>query len=459
MEQFRKSHVRLTKAGRRPDGGQIYLSNMENLVRRIKENPPAETLRGTTVAGAAATGTRGPGRQGPGRQGPGRQDPGRQDPGRQDPGHQDPGHQDPGRHAAPIDAALKKPPFERQAPTLEEPTLEDKVRFLSRALSSGAAEPERRETRMSWVFLTRDEAVKLKKPVQLPYLDFATPGRREKACRAELALNRRLAPDVYKAVVPLVRSAQGLVIGRSDGGDAGGDVVDWLVVMRRLDPNATLERTIAAGRPTATQLDRLAATLIAFYRRAAPVLISAETHMRGWHASLALTARVLFDRRLELPGGLVREVHRVQRRFLAARSGLIAGRVRDRRIVDGHGDLRPEHIWLTDPVRIIDGQEFNARLRAVDPCDEIAFLCLECDRLGCPAAAAHIRRRAAHRLPGGLPDELFTFYRCHRAGLRARLAATHFLDPGPHPPEKWLGLARTYLRLAADDARRLGQFM
>ncbi|MBO0751013.1 MAG: hypothetical protein J2P53_02815, partial [Bradyrhizobiaceae bacterium] len=115
--------------------------------------------------------------------------------------------------------------------------------------------------------------------------------------------------------------------------------------------------------------------------------------------------------------------------------------------------------WLTDPVRVIDGLEFNARLRAVDPCDEIAFLCLECDRLGCPWAGAHIRRRAGHGLPGGLPDALFTFYRCHRASLRARLAAAHLLDPQPRTPEKWLGLARIYLRLAAADARHLERLL
>ena len=56
--------------------------------------------------------------------------------------------------------------------------------------------------------------------------------------------------------------------------------------------------------------------------------------------------------------------------------------MRDRRIVDGHGDLRPEHIWLDDPIEIIDCLEFNARLRAVDPFDEIAFLSLKCERLG-----------------------------------------------------------------------------
>jgi uncharacterized protein len=346
------------------------------------------------------------------------------------------------------------PPWPQQQPSLEE-----KVAFLSKALScslpGGAA--TRRETHMSWVFLAGDEAIKLKKPVRFAYLDFSNLRRREKACRAELALNRRLAPDVYRAVVPIIRSPEGLAIG--GGADDAGDVVDWLVVMRRLDPGGTLEEAITARRLRACQLDRLVSRLTAFYRHAAPVLISPETHLRGWHGSLAVNARVLMNARLRLPGGLVREVGLMQRRFLATRSRLITERVHGRHIVDGHGDLRPEHIWLTDPVRIIDALDFNARLRAVDPCDEIAFLCLECERLGCPWAGAHIRRRAAHGLPGGLPDALFTFYRCYRASLRARLAAAHLLDPEPRTPEKWLRLARSYLRLAADDARRLKRLL
>jgi uncharacterized protein len=338
----------------------------------------------------------------------------------------------------------------------EQPSLEEKVAFLSKTLGAGLP-ARRRETHMSWVFLAGDEAVKLKKPVRFAYLDFSSLRRREKACRAELALNRRLAPDVYRAVVPIIRSATGLAIGGP--ADDAGDIVDWLVVMRRLDPAATLEGVIAARRLTACQLDRLVSKLTAFYRHAAPVLISPETHLRHWHGNLAVNARVLMNARLNLPGGLVREVGRMQRRFLMARSCLITERVRGRHVVDGHGDLRPEHIWLTDPVRIIDALEFNARLRAVDPCDEIAFLCLECDRLGCPWAGAHIRRRAAHGLPGGLPDALFTFYRCHRASLRARLAAAHLLDADPRTPDKWLKLARSYLRLAADDARRLERLL
>jgi hypothetical protein len=112
-----------------------------------------------------------------------------------------------------------------------QPTLAAKVEFLSRPASylEYRGEITRLETHMSWVFLTNERAYKLKKPVRFPYLDFSTLALRETACRAELKLNRRLAPGVYLDIVSLAASATGLSIG------GAGDVVDWLVVMRRLD--------------------------------------------------------------------------------------------------------------------------------------------------------------------------------------------------------------------------------
>jgi aminoglycoside phosphotransferase family enzyme len=156
-----------------------------------------------------------------------------------------------------------------------------------------------------------------------------------------------------------------------------------------------------------------------------------------------------------MPTGLVRRVDLMQRRFLARRAKVLVNRVRCRRIIDGHGDLRPEHIWLGDPVEIIDCLEFNARLRAVDPYDEIAFLGIECERLGAAWAGEYIRRRLAHILGDWCPEELFLFYRCYRATLRARLAIAHLLEKNPRTPQKWPLRAREYLGIAAKDATRL----
>ncbi len=330
-------------------------------------------------------------------------------------------------------------------------SLDEKVAFLSGTQAYSPAVPDVavRETHMSWVFLAGDEAYKLKKPVRFPYLDFSTLARREAACRAELTLNRRLAPDVYKSVVPLVRTRQGLAIG------GAGEVVEWLVVMRRLDERDTLEHALLTKSLATWQLDRLTATLVAFYRRAAPVFVSPAMHRVNWSRSLAYNKRVLLEPRLGMPAGLVAYVDRVQHRFLARAWDLIAERVRDRHIVDGHGDLRPEHIFLGETVRIIDCLEFNRQLRAVDPFDEIAFLSIECERLGGAWAGNYVKRRALRGLPDGLSEEIFTFYRCHRATLRARLAIAHLLEAKPSKPQKWPPLARTYLRIAAADARRL----
>jgi aminoglycoside phosphotransferase family enzyme len=332
-----------------------------------------------------------------------------------------------------------------------EPTLAEKVGFLSRpdAYPRPAADVSRRETHMSWVFLAGDRAYKLKKPVRFPYLDFSTLARREAACRAELMLNRRLAPDVYLDVVPLRLLPRGLSI------DGEGTVVDWLVVMRRLDETRMLDHAIAADHVEIRSLDRLVATLAEFYRRATPTFVSPALHLAEWHRSLTFNRRVLLDARFGLPQGLVRRVDRAQRRFLARHGKLLSDRVRGRHIVDGHGDLRPEHIWLGEPVKIIDCLEFNPRLRAVDPFDEVAYLSLECERLGAPWAGAYIRRRIAQALSFAPSAELFTFYHCHRATLRARLSIAHLLEPNPRTPEKWPALARTYLRFAAGDAVRL----
>ncbi len=322
-------------------------------------------------------------------------------------------------------------------------SLAEKVAFLGRADSYGATGPVIcRETHMSWVFLADSQAYKLKKSLRLPYLDFSTLERRHAACEAELALNRRLAPDVYKHVEPLTWSG-----GRCRLSGAG-EVVDWLVVMRRLDESASLERLILAGTLTVRQFDAVITTLLGFYRRARRVGIPPDALMVQWHANLRDNRRVLLNPQLGLPTGLVLRLDGLQRLLLQEHQAAIRSRARF--IVDGHGDLRPEHIWPGPPVRIIDCLEFNARLRAVDPLDEMAFLALECERLGGKILASHVKQRAAALLAGGYCEATFGFYRRYRAMLRARLAIAHLLEANPRTPEKWPRLALSYLKLASD---------
>ena len=331
-----------------------------------------------------------------------------------------------------------------------ETTLEDKVRFLAMAGSYPGAvhQVDTRETHMSWLFLTETRVYKLKKSVRFPYLDFSTLDKREAACRAELELNRRLARPTYLDVVPLRLSSEGLSFDK-------GTIVDWIVAMWRLEARAALESLIGTGSVEIAQLERLVHCLGEFYRHAKRIYVSPDALIADWHRRISYDQRLLPDRRFGLPSGTARRIGRAQRRFLDHYSALLAERVRKRWIVDGHGDLRPEHIWLGEPVQIIDCVEFNSHLRAVDPLDELAYLSVECDRLGAGWIGEYVTRHIARQLHDDVPDLLFAFYRCHRASLKARLAIAHLLDPHARTPEKWPRVARDYLRIAEREAAKL----
>lgn len=336
-------------------------------------------------------------------------------------------------------------------PIATEPSFAEKVAFLSSARAwPGARGPVSwRETHMSVVFFVDGTVHKLKKPVRFPYLDFSTLAKREAAARAEFALNQALAPGIYEAVAPLTRAAGGLSVG------GAGETVDWLVRMRRLEEDRTLEARILAGRLPVADLDALAAALGRFYQHARPLHPPPALHLARWRGALVDNDRVLMDPRLGLPQGLVRSLSALQWRFLRTRRALIAARAAQ--VVEAHGDLRPEHIWLGSAIRIIDRLEFSPVLRALDPLDEIAFLDLECARLGAPSAGRRLSARAIHALHAAAPAELYLFYRLYRAALRARLSIAHLKEPQPRTPEKWPRQARAYLALAERDAGDLAR--
>ncbi|MBU6442717.1 MAG: hypothetical protein KGR48_02305 [Alphaproteobacteria bacterium] len=334
-------------------------------------------------------------------------------------------------------------------------SLAEKIRFLgSGAAFPGEAGPvEIRQTHMSCVFLTRERVYKLKKPVRLSYLDFSTLDRREAACRAELKINQLLAPGVYLAVAPVSRDAQGYSLDRT------GEIADWLVVMRRLDETLMLDRFLSEGRLTRFDLNRLVARLVTFYRHAAPALVPPHAWLAKWRRDIAGNHALLRREAFRLPPAKVARIHHTLLRFLQERQALLLHRAEHRHIVDGHGDLRPEHIWLGRPLRIIDRLEFDPALRRLDPFDEAAYLDLECRRLGAAWAGDRIRRGLIRALRNGPSSQLFVFYRCYRAALRARLAAAHLLEPEVRTPEKWRPLALEYLSFAAADAACLERFL
>jgi aminoglycoside phosphotransferase family enzyme len=325
------------------------------------------------------------------------------------------------------------------------PDAEAVVAFLSRACAyPGRPESvERIETHMSWIFLAGELVYKIKKPVRLDFVDFSALEARRRNCERELAINRRLAPGVYLGVEPLALGSDGeLAIG------GGGDPVEWLLVMRRLDERRLLDRALAGGGVAGADIDGLCDLLAGFYRETPRVDIAPDELVAWWRELVALSERALRDPRLGLaPAEVERPLHALHD-FLDREAGLLAARAVGGRILDGHGDLRPEHVYLGPPMLVIDRLEFDERLRRVDPFDETGFLGLECERLGAAWIGRRLRERLARRLRDRPPEPLLRFYRCYRACLRARLSIEHLRDPEPRTPERWPRQARAYLALA-----------
>lgn len=302
---------------------------------------------------------------------------------------------------------------------------------------------ERIETHISQVFVTDRFVYKLKKPVQYSFIDFSSAELRERACRAELQLNRRLAPQTYLSVLPIV--------ARDDGSlhfSGKGRVVDWLVQMRRLPAERMLDRAIESGHVNEVDLHRLAECLTRFYLQAPPVIIRPEVYL----ARLIENVRANFDAlqraNPELQSALVAPVHTAQLRLLKSMPEMFAARALDGRIVDGHGDLRPEHICLLDPPAIFDCIEFSAELRQVDVADELSFLSMECDHLGSGQIGQMLLNDYLHASGDRPSAVLLAFYKSYRACVRAKVAALRARQlPVEQRPVYWVA-CRRYLELA-----------
>lgn len=306
---------------------------------------------------------------------------------------------------------------------------------------------ERIETHKSWVFLTDRYAYKMKKPVRDRHVDLGTLERRHRHCRMELRLNRRLAPNVYLGVAPLTVDAEGEV--QVEG---GGEPVEWLIKMRRLPAERMLSRLIASQAVTAGDLRRVGAVLAHFYRAKAPVPVNPGEHLAWLKARIADHREALAEPHLALRVERVGRVHEALDRFVEAESSTIERRIHDARIVEAHGDLRPEHICIEERPAIFDCLEFDRGLRLMDPADELAFLSMECERLGAPFVGPVIVDEYERIAGDRCPHALARFYKCFRATLWAWLAATRARDSDPAAQSKWGRRAGEYLALA--DAAR-----
>ncbi len=303
------------------------------------------------------------------------------------------------------------------------------IEALREALSTPAAYPheptqiEFEQTHISLVALVPPWVYKIKKPVSLAFLDFSTLERRRHFCEAEVRLNRRLAPNTYEGVVPIVETDDGLCVeGDPDSGQ--GEVVEVAVKMRYLEPSQFLDARLARGAASAADIDRVVRTLCEFYQSRPPTPEVAEAGRIG--QLRAVTAENFAEAEGHVGTLLSRPAHEALQFYADLFYDQNASLLHQRRaggfIVEGHGDLRLEHVHVTDErVAIFDCIEFNEEFRRLDVANDVAFLAMDLDHHGHP----DLSRRFVERMAKGLGDpdlsRLINFYKSQRAQVRGKV--------------------------------------
>jgi aminoglycoside phosphotransferase family enzyme len=304
------------------------------------------------------------------------------------------------------------------------------------------------ETHFAWVFLAGRFAYKMKKPLKFRELDLTTLATRRVNCELEVALNRRLAPTVYVGTVPL----------RDLGGrlslDGPGTPVEWLVKMHKLPRERALDRVAARGNVDDAQLRGLLERLARFYATAVRAPWDGLAYRRALAHEVEHTADELAQPQLSLDIAYVDRIAIELLRRIAANGPAFHNRVAEGRIVDAHGDLRPEHVFLLPEPQVIDCLEFSAELRLLDSAAEISFLALECERLGHPELARRVLAHYRECARDSCEAPLLEFYRALRAFARAKVAAWHLEENlAPEAHSAWRSRTSWYLREAAASLR------
>ena len=330
-------------------------------------------------------------------------------------------------------------------------------RALAQALSRRQAWPEplppgtrfeRIETHISTVLLAGDSAIKLKKPVALDFLDFSTPALRHHFCAEELRINRRTAPDLYRAVLPVTGTPEAPRLGGE------GRAIDWAVWMRRFDNSQLYDWLARAGKLSAAHMDALAGVVAAFHAglpASPPEYGSPEVAARWASENFSALAEPDLVARLPEP---VRERIRALAAWSDARLAELRPLLERRRaegaVIEGHGDLHLGNIVQHEGRPLLfDALEFNPELRHLDRLSDIAFTFMDLLDHGLPRLAWRLLSQTLEHSGdyAGLP--LLRWFSAYRALVRAKVALIGAHQAGPAEAATAAAIAARRIGLAA----------
>ena len=302
------------------------------------------------------------------------------------------------------------------------------------------------QTQMSFIFLTGEYVYKVKKPVNLGYLDYTTLEKRHFFCRQELELNRRLCPDVYLAVIPIVEEKGELRI------EGQGKAIEYAVKMKKLPGERMMDVLLSQGQVTPEMVARVAEKLADFHKKAQTnqeigAFGKLDVIRGNCDENFAQTEKYIG---ISITAEEYQHIENYTDNFVDSNPSLVDKRVREGRIRDCHGDLHAAHVCFTDEICIYDCIEFNDRFRYCDVASEVAFLAMDLDRYQQAGLSRHLVNTYVELSHDEELLKLLNFYKCYRAYVRGKVESFKLDDPLIPRSEKAKALesARSYFQLA-----------
>jgi aminoglycoside phosphotransferase family enzyme len=301
------------------------------------------------------------------------------------------------------------------------------------------------QTHISFVFLTKSFVYKMKKAIDLGFLDFTTLEKRRFFCEKELELNKRLCEDMYLEVVPINRSSIIRIKGE-------GETVEYAVKMKRMPQESMLNRLLEENKVDNELIDRIAKIIAEFHSKA-------ETGKRisqfGSLAIIETNWNENFEQSREFVGKTISMknselIHERIDDFIRRNVSLFEKRMAESRVRDCHGDIHSGNIFVTDRVYIFDAIEFNERFRYSDVASDVAFLAMDLDfKKRTDLSDSFVQKYVEYSGDKELKT-LLPFYKCYRAYVRGKVTSFKLKDSSIGREEKDAAIteAKAYFELS-----------
>jgi aminoglycoside phosphotransferase family enzyme len=308
------------------------------------------------------------------------------------------------------------------------------------------------QTHISFVFLTTNFVYKVKKAVDLGFLDFTTLEKRRFFCEKELELNRRLCGEMYLEVVPINRSNIIKIKGE-------GKPIEYAVKMKRMPQEKMMNKLLEENKVNSKLIDEIAKIIAEFHSKA-------ETNRRisefGSLMIIETNWKENFEQTQEFVSKTIsmKDFKFIRERiddFMKRNVSFFEKRMAERRVRDCHGDIHSGNIFVTDRIYIFDAIEFNERFRYSDIASDIAFLAMDLDFKGRTDLSSFFVEKYVKYSGDQELTKLLPFYKCYRAYVRGKVVSFKLQDPNVGSEEKGAAMkeAKAYFKLASAYAKIL----